>query len=420
MDALYKQSIRLEHDDYPMELMECSLEYVECQAERYIFMVGGPLLVALSIIGNSITFSVMLREKLRHTATAVFIASLAVMDTMATITGLSRHFILKTFGVDVRNLSATSCSVHRFFLYISLDTSSWLLGLIAIERFIAVCKPQHYKRLRTASMALKVVGVLVLLHVVFNMHVFWTRGINWIEVENVNDNSSTVELNCGYTSEESRFFWTHHQGWMVLVWYCIIPFTTMLVLDIFIIQRLYKLQRTSLNRTSISRTHSGVSETGLAKHTNSMTRMLLTVTLYFLIITTPVFIFTMCQSLLFYNDPTDGRTLGKEEEEKLARMELIDASLTILLYLNHSINFCLYLLTGRRFRRELSTMLNCSCNRIASTRRLSTKQSIKETQANGTNTNAYVQVASATPMLPRSFNDTNHSTCTSRINISAL
>lgn len=100
MDALYKQSIRLERDDYPMELMECSLEYVECQAERYIFMVGGPLLVALSIIGNSITFSVMLREKLRHTATAVFIASLAVMDTMATITGLSRHFILKTFGVS--------------------------------------------------------------------------------------------------------------------------------------------------------------------------------------------------------------------------------------------------------------------------------------------------------------------------------
>ena len=94
-------SLKLEHDDFPQELRECKVElYVECKAERFLFMMGCPLLIALSLMGNSLTVSVMLRAKLRHTATAVFIATLAVMDSIATLTGLTRHFILKTFGVS--------------------------------------------------------------------------------------------------------------------------------------------------------------------------------------------------------------------------------------------------------------------------------------------------------------------------------
>ena len=95
-------ALKLEFDDYPLELKECSLEYPECVAEKYILMIGCPLLMALSLVGNSITFSVMMRPRLRHTATAIFIATLAIMDTVAAVTGLTRHFILKTFGVSHR------------------------------------------------------------------------------------------------------------------------------------------------------------------------------------------------------------------------------------------------------------------------------------------------------------------------------
>lgn len=98
-------SLKLEQDDYPLELKECLLDFIECKAERFLFMMGCPLLIALSLVGNSITLSVMLRAKLRQTATAVFIAALAISDTIATVTGLTRHFILKTFEVSFMTLS---------------------------------------------------------------------------------------------------------------------------------------------------------------------------------------------------------------------------------------------------------------------------------------------------------------------------
>lgn len=98
--AVTRPSLKLENDDFPLELKECLLDYTECQAERYLFLIGCPLLIALSLIGNSVTFSVMMRRKLRQTATAMFIATLAVMDTIATVTGLTRHFILKAFEVS--------------------------------------------------------------------------------------------------------------------------------------------------------------------------------------------------------------------------------------------------------------------------------------------------------------------------------
>lgn len=99
-----RQSFVLEDDHVPLELKECNLKYTECKAEKYLFLIGCPLLIMLSLVGNSITFSVMMRPKLRRTATAIFIATLAVMDTIANLTGLSRHLVLKAWQVRLRRL----------------------------------------------------------------------------------------------------------------------------------------------------------------------------------------------------------------------------------------------------------------------------------------------------------------------------
>ena len=262
----------------------------------------------------------------------------------------------------MRQLSGISCSTHRFILYLGLDTSSWLLATISIERFIAVCKPGKHKAIKSARFGLKVIAVLILVQIAFNIHVFFTRGRHWTETKVIDGGTlKSVEINCGYTSKEARFFWTNHQGWMAMLWYCCFPFTVMLITTILIIKKLRTLQHSMLSRNSSSE-----SATERIKKTNTMTRMLLSVTLYFLIITTPIFIFTMFQSLLFYQSAVG--------ERRLAKLELTDACLTIFLYLNHSINFFLYCLTGRRFRQELKIMFNFNKTFI---RKISSRKSSK-------------------------------------------
>ena len=47
-----------------------------------------------------------------------------------------------------------------------------------------------------------------------------------------------------------------------------------------------------------------------------------------------------------------------------SRYLLVKTVCFLLMYLNHAINFYLYCLTGKRFRKELAAMLNCGCVRL--------------------------------------------------------
>lgn len=74
---------------------ECPAEVMTCQVQKYLFLVLAPVLVLVAGVGNGLGLAVMTRKSLRNSATAVFISSLAVSDTIAVWTGLSRHFIKK-------------------------------------------------------------------------------------------------------------------------------------------------------------------------------------------------------------------------------------------------------------------------------------------------------------------------------------
>lgn len=88
---------------YPKEYQECSNDYVECRMQKYVYLVGGPLLLLLSAVGNSLTLAVMTRPSLRKSSSAVFIAALALTDTAASFTGLLRHLIIKISQVQSSN-----------------------------------------------------------------------------------------------------------------------------------------------------------------------------------------------------------------------------------------------------------------------------------------------------------------------------
>lgn len=257
--------------------------------------------------------------------------------------------MLPCLQVDVRTLSQASCKIQLFVLYLSLDTSAWLLAVITIERYIAVCRPTKHRLIKPARVAFKIIGLLLSVQVVFNMHVFWTRGKNWEDPNDVNETDSSI-INCGYTSHQSRYFWNVHQSWLSMLWYSIFPFLVMLILNIFIIKRLWKLKKSAKQKKLSNASFGSVS-----RQANSMTIMLLSITIYFMVIATPVFVFTMFQKSSLY-------AYGRVEADKLAKLELTDGIVTLLLYLNHSINFFLYCMTGRRFRLELKQMFCCMEN----------------------------------------------------------
>ena len=114
--------------------------------------------------------------------------------------------------------------------------------------------------------------------------------------------------------------------------YCILPFLFIFSMNIAIVTQLFRAQ------SRRKRMQSGASKGPVV---NSMTPMLLTVSFIFIICSIPAPVHVIIQFFFYINI----RWLVYFGE--------------ILLALNHSINFFLYVLSGRKFRTELKNMFMC-------------------------------------------------------------
>ncbi|XP_013387346.1 growth hormone secretagogue receptor type 1 [Lingula anatina] len=313
-------------------------EYIEYFVGKAIFEFVPPFLLVLGTLGNMLCFWVLRSRYMRGITVAFFLSVLAWSDTAVLWLGLSRHMVRTYTGYDIRMAHASVCKLQRFLLYTALDYSPWVLVAVTIERFISICYPYKAHSLcskRRAKIAVAIIAVAVVLK---NAHVFGT--VDFVTEPGTN---KTV---CGYPSGDIKYFWTLVLPWVVLCIYAIGPFTTMLVLNGLLICELWRSKR---YHQTMAPTKNKTDTSPQAKHIDtsvSMTIMLLVVTFMFVLLASPSFI-----NLII--EPYWKRTDGHEK----AVHHLVQSLVLMLTYTNHSINFILYALSGKRFRVVLRRML---------------------------------------------------------------
>ncbi|XP_051573730.1 cholecystokinin receptor type A-like isoform X2 [Myxocyprinus asiaticus] len=109
----------------------------------------------LSVIGNSLIITVLLRNRRMRTVTNLFLLSLAISDLMlclfcmpfTLIPNLMKDFI---FGCGM-------CKVATYFMGISVSVSTFNLVAISLERYSAICNPLKSRTWQTKSHAAKVI-----------------------------------------------------------------------------------------------------------------------------------------------------------------------------------------------------------------------------------------------------------------------
>ncbi|XP_019382201.1 PREDICTED: cholecystokinin receptor type A [Gavialis gangeticus] len=114
------------------------------------------LIFLLSVLGNSLVITVLIRNKRMRTVTNIFLLSLAVSDLMlclfcmpfTLIPNLLKDFI---FGSAV-------CKTATYFMGVSVSVSTFNLVAISLERYSAICKPLQSRVWQTKSHALKVIA----------------------------------------------------------------------------------------------------------------------------------------------------------------------------------------------------------------------------------------------------------------------
>lgn len=151
---------------------------------KYFYIVGFPdlspdytghvsavLFVVLSaiVVGNVFILVFVKCERSLHKPTYVIFCNLALTDLLFGVVTLPK--IIAKYWLDDSIISFSGCFVQMYFVHFLGATHSFILMVMALDRFIAVCTPLRYTVFVTAT------TVSVLCGIVWFMPMSWMVGI---------------------------------------------------------------------------------------------------------------------------------------------------------------------------------------------------------------------------------------------------
>ena len=216
------------------------------------------------------------------------------------------------------------CKLRYFLVHTFMRYSSSILAIMSVEKFVALFYPLYAKRICNIKKAKMVCLTVALTLFLINLILIIFTKI------------SKTHLSLG----ECRF--DHYSSLLMsyfdFVFYSFGPFVVMSVANVLIIFKLSILKFRSKNQSNLPLNQ------GLSKSALRGALMLVSVSLAFIILTTPV--------CLFYFD-------------LIPSSKSIETVVFVMATLNHSINGFLYCLFGSKFRKELFKLIcRCKHNRV--------------------------------------------------------
>ncbi len=321
---------------YPNEHDECShnnyyhgMDYNNSECINYngieqvqeVYQVCLPLILLGGTVGNALSFAVMVRKEMRKFSSSLYLALLAVSDTIYIWTYGLWYLVTSISG---HNISIyTDCKLDYFLQNFSYHYSAWLLVSVTIERFICIYFPFKARLVCSLKNTKIVCAVLAVLLVGVNFPQFLARH---------------GENGCGPYANWNYFIYNVCPLMNMLI-YSFLPSLVMAITNGLIV---YKMKKSAGDQGQVQ-------NTAMTKHSQKITIMLLTVSTVFICFTLPAEVYTIYVERTDYN---------------IYYNDIWFALVNLLKILNHSINFCLYILTATKFQNELKNMM-CTQWRVA-------------------------------------------------------
>ena len=319
-----------------------------------VWSIGSPIILTVGTVGNGLALLLLCKKSIRKTVTSLYLMTLACVDTVILYSGLLLLYVRVYVKFDVRLISAFACKFHMFFGYSILQYNHWLVVMVTVERLFAVFCPHKYRTIFTKQKAACGLCAQALIITLINSHLWFTYDLTSIPV---NNRSSKI---CAPPTDAK---WNFIYGVWPWIDFCIsslVPFFIILNGNIalvygivharFIRRQIHQQgssnqqQSSSQNQPSTPQQPSnGAVSTHHGRKLTSMTACLLAVSIVFFLTTAPISIYLIGTKTFHQNADEDDRKV----------YNLIWASLNMILYVNHATNFFLYIISGRRFRREL-------------------------------------------------------------------
>ena len=308
------------------------------------------IILPVGLLCNTLSAVVFMTKPLRNRASSWYLAALAVSDDLALLTVMVDYWLKdERVGLNTVQTSRALCISITYLSYTARLLSAWLITAFTIERFIGVVYPLKRAALSSTSHARKVIACQTGPCFVLTSFTLFT--IDIVEVPYGTDCDVRPDLFNVYLVFNVLF---------VIFGSIVVPILIICTLNIFILHKVYQRRKNFAPR-NLCFNRSSILSYKSAKDYNIAT-VLLVVSMVFVALNVP---YCACWFILFFYHFDLVGHFGPNVIWKLYAAKYISS---VPYYLNYSINFGLYNLCARKFRKQLQNTFWCKNQDAASNR----------------------------------------------------
>ena len=291
-----------------------------------------PVLIPTGIVGNTLSFIVMMKRNNRKLSTCIYMAAISINDNLMMVTSFYNFLVIV---LKIHGWHLWECKFAAFCTLFALQNSSFQVLAMTIDKYIAIKWPHKaatYSIPRRARMSAVSLSVCAF---VYNSPHFYLTHI---------PNGQCLAYGTGGLL-------TKIYSWLNFVFNAVIPFTLLIYMN-FVIVKAVKNSRKMFGPKTSAGTDQGMNtkEKTMKSVENQLTLMLLSVTMLFLILLCPTYIRFIYLAF------------AKQDTPYQYANSMLIYQISFKLYsTNSGINFFLYCISGRKFRNDLKEILFC-CN----------------------------------------------------------
>ena len=316
--------------------------------DQIIFIMFVPILglIALfGIVGNCLSYAVLARE-MRRDGSSFCLKALAIVDNTVLVSYVW-YFIPPTV-FKYSGLLEGYYEIHMLLkpylwtlVWITKAVSIYIVVFVTCERYIAVSRPLKAHVYCTEKAAKIGLFIIVVCAILYNLPKIWTFETKYkYDICSGRDRPWTSLTHPLYNNTYFRIIY-------VKAMYIIIMFTfPLVILSILNFQLVRHVRRANRIRMQMSTQQRN-------KGTDSTTQRIIGVVFAFIVLETPAISLNI---LYIFKDYWQGEPLAVD----WVLVKFIMRSTYILSIVNSTINFYIYVLIGKRFRRILKKMCTCS------------------------------------------------------------
>ena len=321
------------------------LDFAECYITAALWKIVAPLLLVVGIAGNLLSIAVLSRQRMRRTATSVYLRLLAIVDSSVLLVNIPRQVTYWHTTVKLRDINTVACKTVMFLAPAIITMSWWLLPIISIDRLILVRYPIWAKTNCTKKLAGVVFSVLVLGTMAAHFHsvIFMEIAIKeQTIVGNITNTTIQVYGKCGPVLEWYREFQQKAWPMIILIVFDLAPVGCQVICNVLLVRELVIRSNKKAANQRVQQENGDKDQRDI----RSVTRMLIVVCIFFVLSSVPQCLKLLLKPYIF--KPKSPHDAAKEL--------LLVACVQLLIYSSNGFNFLLYTLSGKVFREELWSM----------------------------------------------------------------